>query len=485
MRRQAVVLLTTAMTTALVAVLLVSGLASAQVTGTTFRVTSTGDAGDPNNVPDGTCDSDTTVAVVCTLREAIFEANNNGNSDEQDVIAFNISGDGPHTISPSSTPLPQITQAVNINGYSQGEQTSVATDNAVANTNTQGSINAVLRIRLDGQSLDAATGVESFLKDGLSINAPNVMVQGLSITRFTNSGIEIGGAARNARIEGNFVGTDPVGTEDFGNRGTGVQIGPSSGGQVGNATTPAGRNLISGNGLNGISFSNTNSSSSRGYKVEGNLVGTQKDGTSDLPNTFNGVGIFNASNNFIGGNSAAAENVIRGNNCGSGVIVTGNGSVGNSILRNSIFENGCRKDDPGIDLVGDRTTVPPQEDPETAANIIDPKDKDLGPNRLQNAPQLSTPVTSGGSTTITGTLKSTPRKQFTIRFFASPEADQSGFGEGKTFLGQVTKRTNDKGKASYTSPPVTLPTGENIVAATATNNATGDTSEFSNAVTAG
>lgn len=45
-------------------------------------------------------------------------------------------------------------------------------------------------------------------------------------------------------------------------------------------------------------------------------------------------------------------------------------------------------------------------------------------------------------------------------------------------------RTNKKGKRPFSALVSAPPTGENVITATATNNLTGDTSEFSKAVTA-
>src|SRR5262245_14272617 len=50
-----------------------------------------------------------------TLRQAILDANANPGAD---TIAFNITGSGVHTITPTST-LPDITGAVTIDGYTQ------------------------------------------------------------------------------------------------------------------------------------------------------------------------------------------------------------------------------------------------------------------------------------------------------------------------------------------------------------------------------
>ena len=70
-----------------------------------------------------------------SLRQAITDANNTSGAD---VINFNIAGTGVHTIAPESA-LPQITEAVTIDGYSQ--------PGAKPNTKAVGS-DAVLKIEL-------------------------------------------------------------------------------------------------------------------------------------------------------------------------------------------------------------------------------------------------------------------------------------------------------------------------------------------------
>src|SRR5947209_10516376 len=56
-----------------------------------------------------------------SLRQAILTANLSVNVP--DVISFNISGAGPHTISPA-TPLPTITDPLTIDGYTQSGSSS-------------------------------------------------------------------------------------------------------------------------------------------------------------------------------------------------------------------------------------------------------------------------------------------------------------------------------------------------------------------------
>jgi uncharacterized repeat protein (TIGR01451 family) len=92
-------------------------------------------------------------------------------------------------------------------------------------------------------------------------------------------------------------------------------------------------------------------------------------------------------------------------------------------------------------------------------------------------------VSSGGSTTITGTLNSTPDHSFLVQFFKSDAPSHSSFGEGQTFLGSIQTDLTDSntGDVSFTA---TLPVDVSptqFVTATATDH-NGNTSEFSEVV---
>jgi hypothetical protein len=67
------------------------------------------------------------------------------------------------------------------------------------------------------------------------------------------------------------------------------------------------------------------------------------------------------------------------------------------------------------------------------------------------------------------------RKSFTIQLFSNPSATD----EGKTFLGQVRKKTNRQGKASFSFFGPAVPQGDEI---TATATSPDGTSEFSDPV---
>lgn len=388
-----------------------------------------------NNVEDpgsGTCDG-----AGCTLREAITAANSVPGAD---TIRFNIPGTGVHTIKPTSA-LPVITDTVTIDGYTQA--------GANENTNPTGAINATPRIELEGIFAGQ-------FENGLEIEAaeaPGSVIKGLVINRFDRGIVVDTGDCDNVapvKLEGNFVGTDPTGTFDEGNNGTGVLTSCPT---VVGGSTPEARNLISGNDA-GVSLKIS------GSTVKGNLIGTAKDGKSDLGNDLMGVDVGGLPK-LVGGTTPEDANTIAFNGL-DGVSVSGS-LTGHDIMGNSIFSNAGL----GIDLVGQGESL--------LTNIAtpnDPKDVDQGPNGLQNKPNLTSATKSGGATTIKGKLNSTPKETFKIQFFKNPSGD-----EGKTFIGQKSVSTDASGKVSFTFKPASkVPVGQKV---TATATGVEGTSEFS------
>src|SRR6266568_155617 len=221
----------------------------------------------------------TTGAGTCTLRDAITFANTNAGPD---VINFNISGAGVHTIQPASS-LPNIGGPLTIDGYSQ-PGTSV-------NTLPVGD-NAVLLIELDGSLAGLA--------NGLTVYTDNCTIKGLAINRFGNPGISIdvtgGGAVGGHVIQGNFIGTDPTGTIARGNTGFGIYV-RSPNNTIG-GPNPADRNVISANQLAGspglsanIKFEADFGVNTTGNVAQGNYVGTDASGTVALASANSGHGI--------------------------------------------------------------------------------------------------------------------------------------------------------------------------------------------------
>ncbi|UCF31628.1 MAG: right-handed parallel beta-helix repeat-containing protein [bacterium] len=323
----------------------------------------------------------------------------------------------------------------------------------------------------DGTTLAGNNTSATALQGGIRIQSAGNTVGGAAssdrnvISGNILAGIVITGGATGNQVIGNYIGLDSGGTLDRGNinDGEGIEIELANGNTIG-GTLIGERNVISGNESDGIEIDGADLN-----VVQGNFIGTDYTGTVLIPNDRDGIdinanGADGATGNTVGGTSAGAGNLIRGNAL-NGVqlrdeLVPGS-TTNNSILGNSIYDNGQL----GIDLEPDGVAV------------NDPGDGDTGPNGLQNYPILSSVVTNGVSTTISGTLSSTPNTTFRLEFFASTAPDPLGYGEGQSFLGTAVVTTDGVGEAAFS---VNLPTpvaAGAYVSATATDPA-GSTSEF-------
>ncbi len=141
-------------------------------------------------------------------------------------------------------------------------------------------------------------------------------------------------------------------------------------------------------------------------------------------------------------------------------------TTGVAILSNSIYANQGL----GIDLGDDGVT------PNHPGGPI------YGPNNYQNYPVLTSAISSGGKLVIAGTLNSAASTSYVVQFFANVTADPSGYGQGQTYLGEVTVTTDANGNATFTATfKTSVPAGE-FISATATD-PIGDTSEFAQDVT--
>jgi hypothetical protein len=408
--------------------------ASSARAATTFTVNSTADTPDASTASDA-CDTNVlTTGDQCTLRAAIEQTNATAGAD---TINFAIPGTGVKTISPGS-PLPPLTEQVTIDGYTQ--------PGASPNTKAVGS-DAALKIVLNGTNVSGP----GFEIPGFSSNN---LIKGLVINRFTGAaGINIHGTSVGNRIEGNFIGTDVTGTLDRGNDGDGVSVSEGSDEVVIGGTTPASRNVISGNDERGVEIRNATFT-----RVLGNRIGTTASGGSALGNGLAGVAI-SGSGHVLGDSFSGGSNTIAFNG-GDGVSISS--GTNNIIDGNSIFSNAGL----GIDLADDGAT----------AN--DPGDADVGPNNLQNKPVLTAAKTVSGKTTIKGKLASRPASGYEVQFFSNPSGD-----EGKKFIGESFVKADTLGNVSFTFSPATkVPVGQTITATAQAINldaSHGDTSEFS------
>ncbi len=171
-------------------------------------------------------------------------------------------------------------------------------------------------------------------------------------------------------------------------------------------------------------------------------------------NGANGLLVDQAGNNSIGGDTTATANVIAFNG-GDGVRVLA--GLNNRVTANAIFSNSSA----GLSLSG-------------TAVANDPGDTDTGPNQLQNYPVL-TDATSLGA--LAGALNSSANGDYLLQFFANTACDDSGSGEGETWLGSLPVITDANGDAAFTFNFTPMP-GKSFVTATATDT-TGNTSAFS------
>lgn len=494
-----------------------------------------------------------------SLRQAITDANSNAGSD---LITFSIPGSGIQTITPLS-PLPGITGAVTIDGTTQ----------------TPGSLTP--QIEIAGNSAGA-------LSTGFAISGGGTTVRGLVINRFDGDGINLSGSGY--IIEGNYIGTNATGTAGSGNGGTGVLINSGSGTLIGGTSSGA-RNVISANLGNGVqillgpamnhliqgNFIGTDASGAIGLGnqsdgivmlsgtnnvtnctvggttagagnvisantgvgvqfitvgtsnlVQGNFIGTDASGSSDLGNGSSGVALTEANDCTVGGTVAGAGNVISGNglngvrinritatgnrvqgnrigtradgttqlrNSSDGIIIlnsannniiggaAGEGNIiafnlgagvmvesgaANAIQSNSIFSNDLL----GIDL------APAGVTPNDAG------DGDSGANNLQNFPILNSSNGAAGGVNVQGTLNSQANTTFTLDFYSSLSCDPSGNGEGQRFLGSGSATTNSSGNATFNITLAASASSGESITATATD-PQGNTSEFSACVSYG
>jgi hypothetical protein len=313
-------------------------------------------------------------------------------------------------------------------------------------------------------------GSEVYLGDGIRLEGASYNVIGGPTRAERNvvagnfdDGIDLHDGSTHNVVEGNYDGVDATGTKPLGNGADGVYLQNASDNLIGSAISGDG-NVIGSNGYNGVFLYGD----SHANTIINNFIGTNARGAQ----LGNGVvasfadGIFLAqfgtpkgpSNNLIISNAIA-------NNAGGGIVIdldaSGN-SVGNSILLNSIHDNGGLP----IDLGEDGVT--PNH----------PGGSQSGPNHLQNYPVLQPPITNAdGTVTLSGTLNAAPGGVYRIEFFASSRS-----GDAEVFLGAITVTTDASGNSPtfhFTFRPVP---GKMFLTATATNLLTGDTSEVSAAV---
>jgi titin len=119
-------------------------------------------------------------------------------------------------------------------------------------------------------------------------------------------------------VFGNYIGTNSSGTEAVPNQ-YGIYVASTEDLNIGGPDAGYG-NLISGNALQGIRLSSTDTSF-----IQGNRIGTDVTGTLPLANATGTQILASSSENLVGGTEAGAGNLISGN--GTGIFVDGEHTV--------------------------------------------------------------------------------------------------------------------------------------------------------------
>jgi len=275
--------------------LLAAAVLCAAANAATFTVTNTNDTG------------------AGSLRQAITDANANAGAD---TIAFDIPGSGVQTINVSATNLPAISDPVTIDGTTQ-----------------------------PGYAGTPLIEIHGSQTSGMSITAGNTTFRGLVINNF-GTNILMTSAGGNV-IEGCYIGTNAAGTAGASTGNIGIRMINSDNNTIG-GTTPATRNLISGNQSVGV-----NVESSDGATFLGNFIGTDVTGTFAVPNGTAALSFGGSNNAVIGGSAAGAGNLISGNtgsaiqlSGGDGFVIQGN-LIGTDVTGTYAIPNGMGVNDSG------------------------------------------------------------------------------------------------------------------------------------------
>ncbi|MFO0888601.1 MAG: NosD domain-containing protein [Isosphaeraceae bacterium] len=154
------------------------------------------------------------------------------------------------------------------------------------------------------------------------------------------NGIRIALGARGNDIVSNFIGLDASGTVPLGNAGSGILIdgGRSVRNKIGVGSSSSSRNVISGNGMDGVTLQRAEDTDLRG-----NLIGTDRSGNEAVGNGRDGIHLEDARDTRIGDEADLHDNVISANKV-NGVYVGGQ-SIMTRFEGNTI---GLREDQRGV-----------------------------------------------------------------------------------------------------------------------------------------
>lgn len=329
-------------------------------------VVNSANSGNPNDPAVGDANKDDGICATssgsCTLQAAVQQSNAPRSPAFRAIIRFDVRSAG---VCPDVVRiLPNLDfgawlqiddssgQGTVIDGYSQC--------GASANTNDV-SGNAVIKVEIVGTKFgknnaqyDAKDGV-----NGLEVKSGNNVIRGLSLYNWDRA-LELSSRALYNHIEGNFLGTNPA--NDFiapprntqHGEGLRLQFGANynvigcGNFQADGTFTPctdraqvnAARNIIAGNGNDGIHFERVDVNHNH---VVGNYIGVAQDGkvrktsagTSISKNQADGVDFEEgANNNWLGGETDLERNIIAGNQSDGIEVSHGSATQGNRVVGN-------------------------------------------------------------------------------------------------------------------------------------------------------
>ena len=274
---------------------------------TTFTVTNTNDSG------------------AGSLRQAIEDANSNGNPGDQDIINFNIPGFGDQVIEPASNLT--ITQSVLIDGYTQSD----------AEENTDQSPNpftGFLRIELNLINSGA-----------IVVSGSNVTLKGLAINRAPEDSYGLHAInAHNLKIYGNYFNVDTTGLirRGYQEQKANIYIENSNNVEIG-GSQPERRNIISWCDGACIEAFGSGGQHTNNLKIQGNFISVGADAVSDQGLEGTGISLKEGvTNAVIGGNIDDGEGNSIMHNLRGGINaedVDGLSISGNRILANNTSSN--------------------------------------------------------------------------------------------------------------------------------------------------
>lgn len=331
---------------------------------------------------------------------------------------------------------------------------------------------------------DGAIGINGAVSSGMiiggSASGSTNIISGAFDSAF---GLAVNNGASTMTIEGNYIGLNATGNAIILNSLCGLFLADINDSTVinnvisGSNTYFGGMYIIGGNG------------GSSGNIIQGNKIGTDKDGNS-FSGSGNGVGItigWNSFNNLIGGTGPDDGNIVA-NSTGMGVniqdlTIFGSAPINNSIIGNSIYGNGGI----GIDLTGtDQPFAPSNINVGVTPN--DAGDPDVSSNHYINFPVINSATKGTGQVTVNYDLDINPAEVGATGYSVDFYANSTNAREGAIYLGSDVVPGSVTGQSATLTLPGSVPADYYVTAVTTMTDVSSDgyghSSEFSAAVQA-